>query len=216
MRGGVPVSGMFDDPRVTIRVTTTTGQVVCDSISCPLALHYTSANPAIAYFNYPLQLRGFTTSTLRTLNPGRTLLTASTWYYGTTWSDTLTFTVNYRSHADIFMQIANNRVTYNSPPTLVIGVGADVSFYYVDTTGCNPSVDIVFDDPSAADTASSDFYGYFITGPPTGSGNIDAFCGVGAFDGIRTRRFLKSGQYHYHSTVLPSDTNTILVLQGVQ
>jgi hypothetical protein len=218
MRNGVPISALGDGEQpVTIRATTTTGQVVCDSISCPLALHYTSANPTIALFSHD----PFTKATLSLRNPGHTFLTASTWYYGTVWSDTLTFTVNYRSHAEVQAFIVNNRIMYSAPSSIVLGVGADVTFGCSATVGCNTPIDIIFDDPSAADTASSSLFGGFIIEPPTGSGNIDAFGGDSAtfanlFALARSRRFLKPGRYHYHSTVLPSDTNTILVLPGVQ
>jgi hypothetical protein len=221
MRGGVPSASLdATGLPVTIRATTTTGDTVCDSVVCPLALHYTSANPAIAQIAYPVNR--FSTNLLNLSNPGRTFLTASTWYYGTVWSDTLTFTVMPHASVVVGVQTLNNRVHFQAAPILVLGVGAKVSFGCFAEGDCTTPIDIVFDDPSVADTASASFGAAgTILGPPTGTGNIEAFGGDSAFSVgfapvFRARRFSKPGKYHYHSTVLPSDTNTILIVQDVQ
>jgi hypothetical protein len=218
MPGGVPSASLdASSVPVTIRATTTTGDTMCDSVACPLALHYTSANPAVAQTSY--RKDQFSTNSLSLSNPGRTFLTASTWYYGTVQSDTLTFTVTRHASAYVDVQTLNNRVHFQTAPILVLDVGSVVSFGCFADDHCTTPIDIVFDDPLVADTASARFVGGgIVVGPPTGTGNIEAFGGdsispVGFALAFRARRFSRPGKYHYHSTVLPSDTNTILIVQ---
>lgn len=76
----------------------------------------------------------------------------------------------------------------------IIGVGGVV--WWVNSVPTD-SLDIVFDDPTAASVDDIAF--------PSGQGNIDPFPGgdflnTGNPDFIRSRRFLRAGTFHFHST----------------
>jgi hypothetical protein len=102
---------------------------------------------------------------------------------------------------------------------IVIARGGVVSFWclsYINPETnlpalCIKPVDIVFDHPELVDSASTPATGV----PATGSGNIALFhADISAFnDGARSRRFTQAGVYRFYSTIGPSDTAAIQVLE---
>jgi hypothetical protein len=107
-----------------------------------------------------------------------------------------------------------------------LGVGATINFVAPGCHGLSDGpvgvpVDVTFDNPAAVDTATSYDPSQASLGslPPNGSGNIAAFacdtindttCNIDA-NMFRSRRFPVAGIYHYHSSLYPSDTFTIII-----
>jgi hypothetical protein len=149
--------------------------------------------------------------------------------------DSVVFTVGYRIYDHVFILLATVlgvlTLGFQAPKVLILGVGATINFI---APGCNATdryigkkypVDITFDNPTLVDTASSydptSLYGS-AKSPPTGNGNIAAFaCDVDSTTGkcvypanadmFRARSFPVAGTYHYHSSLYPSDTFTIII-----
>jgi hypothetical protein len=212
---GFGTSGVFLWP---VTVTDAHGDSVCTVSACALQVSYTSSNPAVATIDPH-------TGEVRNIDTGHVVFTAATLAYGVAERDSVAFTVGYALNGTVYMTLAILAgvltVGFVAPRKLLLGVGAVVTF-------CNKTpqpVGIAFDNPAAVDTAScGPVNGVFA--PPTGSGDIPAFGGVmqldtvfnpnGSINTIDTlynnpadavcRRFNKPGVYHYHSSVLPSDT----------
>ena len=202
-----------------VHATDATGTTLCDAtMGCPLLVFYTSSDPTVATIDRA-------TGVVNTVNPGRVVLTATTWAYGVARRDSVEFTIGYKlSYAipiALDIQSVAPTVGFVAPRTLIVGVGADITFGCLAnllTPPCDKPVDIVFDHPAAIDTASTVLFNGFIAFPPTGSGNIAAFGGDSIhtipddlMNVFRSRRFPVAGTYRYHSTLFPSETFEILV-----
>lgn len=201
---------------------------------CALQVAYSSSDPTVAMIDSTTGLVLFS----RKL--GTVVFRAETWAYGVAKRDSVRFTVGYRINADLNYQPneANGitvstvgvrgalRASFDFPSPLVLGVGALVVFR---NQSMHP-LDVVFDHTDGVDTASClSLEQYFLNNqfpvfaPPTGGGTIAPFGGdttwmVGRsnfqFDwdqDNRCRRFRVAGVYHYHTSVLPSDTNTLII-----
>jgi hypothetical protein len=217
--GGIPG---FSWP---VRATDAAGTTVCDTTACSLLVSYTSSNPTVATID--------TAGAVTTMDTGRTVFTATTLAYGVALRDSVVFRVGYRLNVTVWIVLAAVlgvlTVVFHAPKVLILGVGATITFCSPNNTGGATSpitslgipVDVVFDHPEAIDSAStvSASFGQLITVPPSGSGNIAPFacdtdpdrnC-LGDSNQVRSRRFPVAGTYHYHSSLFPSDTNTILI-----
>jgi hypothetical protein len=206
------------------RAVNTAGDTVCDSTACSLLTYYTSSNSDVAMISK--------SGRITPVGVGQTVLTATTLAYGVARRDSVVFTVGYRVYYDLFIYLTTTlgvlTLGYKAPKVLLLGIGATINFV---APGCVPTyqyqghpVDVTFDNPAAVDTASS--YDPNLSDsklPSTGNGNIPAFACDTNPQGIckskadpnlyRSRRFPVAGTYHYHSSLYPSDTFTIIIQQ---
>jgi hypothetical protein len=143
------------------------------------------------------------------------------------------FTVGYSLHAGVFIYLIAVlgvlTLGYQAPKVLILGVGATINFCAPGTSGGPSSyqgypVDVTFDDSAAVDTATAVYPSSSLGNqslPPNGSGNIAPFAcdtdptGACVYpidtNMVRARRFPVAGIYHYHSSLYPSDTFTIMI-----
>ena len=187
------------------------GTPVCGTMGCAIQVYYTSSNPSVATIDR-------TTGTVSPIDTGHVVFTATTWMYGVPVRDSVAFTIGYRLNYTVTMTLAILlgvlTLGFVAPKKLILGVGAVVTFCAPRTT---KQVDIVFDHPEAADSASCIFGGSGRTlAPPSGSGNIAPFGGDTNNNFLDTincasRRFKAPGTYRYHSSLFPSDTFEILI-----
>jgi hypothetical protein len=208
------------------------GATVCNATACGLLVYHTSSNPAVATVD-PF------TGVVTTKDSGHVVFTASTLAYGQVLSDSVDFRMGYPIHPAItllmiFMAGALAAVGFTSRKVMVVGLGSVVLWSSCNlhnnvTSGNTQNFDVIFDQPAAADTASCNavFYnpGYSAVAPPTGSGDIAPFGGDTTGDprlgggtntsenNFRCRRFSVPGVYHWHSSLFPSDTFTLIVKQ---
>lgn len=155
--------------------------------------------------------------------PGHATLYAQATAYGVTKIDSLRYTVGQPIFAfePILARTPKNSLTpvsYFSPATLTLGVGGHVIWL----NQSKQPVDIVFDNPAAAQAVGDAYvdifaYLYGLNGPdnPNAAGNIPAFAPVdstsgGDGTGVRIRWFPQAGTYTYHST-LYNTTGSIVV-----
>ena len=209
-------NGLDDDHfEWPVTATTVAGGTVCNANACTLLVHYTSSNPAIATIDP-------TTGGVTLINTGQLFFSATTWAYGVALRDSVAFTVGYSTIYTNHLTVAENlgvtTVNFSAPKTLILGVGAVVTFW----NQSPKPVDVVFDHPAAVDSASVN---YFFQIPPTGGGNIVSFGGDTTslipeipylnMDNFVARRFSVPDTLRYHSSLFPSDTNE-LVIQSLQ
>lgn len=189
----------------------TVGDTVCNANTCALPVYYTSSNPTVATIDAMGQVT--------VMDTGHTVFTATTLAYGVAMRDSVTFTIGYQLKYSTAMTLSDHAgvltLGFVAPKTLVLGVGAVVTFDCRADANCGHPVDVIFDDSAEVDTASIN--GFVIPVPPNGSGNIPAFGGdtlnsaaIILID-FRARRFPVAGTYRYHSALFPSDTNTLII-----
>jgi hypothetical protein len=196
--------------------TDAAGHTLCDVNSCALQVYYTSSNPEVATID---RMTGQVTAYM----PGKVVLTATTWAYGVSTRDSLTFTIGHRLlYLNIIGLVQKARgvtAQFTAPQTISLSVGGVMLFKCAADNSCSSPVDVVFDHQTAIDSASY-LYLFSTDIPQTGGGNIPAFGGDSAYnseegtpnaDVYRARRFTAPGLYRYHSSVFPSDTLSILV-----
>jgi hypothetical protein len=139
------------------------------------------------------------TGVVTALLPGTVTIRASAMTYGVPSTDSVEFVVTDPLAVAITYKTVGEQHydTFVSP-------GADVFW-------SNPtpdSVDLVFDDPSAAARGGTTFFGVFLA---DSAGNIGPFAAVDSTTpGNRVRSFPQRGTFHYHSTRYPI-TGTITV-----
>lgn len=190
-----------------VTATDAARNIICNSIPCPLLVSYTSSNPLVATID--------NTGMVTASDTGHVVFTAATWAYGVAKRDSVAFTIGYR--LDYLMYVADagsSFVMFLAPKNIVLGVGATVTFVcapprFGPRFRCTSPIDVVFDDSAAVDTATDDIFG----APPTGTGNIPAFGAdsVNPHNDVRARRFPVAGTYHYHSSVLASDSKAFII-----
>ena len=138
-------------------------------------------------------------------DPGQVVLRVSTSAYGVTRTDSLVVTISMPRYG--FVAITKHTPTGSTVGTLEFGPGSYTLAVGADVTWSNTTdlaTDVVFDDPSAVEPASSKVNPYF-NGYP-GAGNIPAFHGVVDTTGTvivspnASRSFPRAGRYPYHST----------------
>ena len=179
--------------------------VVCNSTMCPLQISYTSSNPQAAAIDSIGRV--FANDT------GHVVFTASTWAYGRTFRDSVAFIIGYRLKLQMSIaDAASGIATFQGPRSVILGVGATVTFVCAPPSlgfPCTVPVNVVFDDSAVVDTATDNLLG----APPTGAGNIPTFGAdaVNAHNDVRARRFPLAGTYRYHSSVLSSETDTLII-----
>jgi hypothetical protein len=212
------------------KATTSVGDTVCDSTVCSLLVYYTSSNTNVATIDEDGLISPFIV--------GQTIVTATTLAYGVAKRDSVVFTVGnaifYDAAIILTSMLGILTLSYRAPKVLLLGVGATINFMapgcseffggnYVNYEG-HP-VDVTFDKPALVDTATAQDPDQFpgASLPPNGSGNIAPFacdtnpqgrCIVDAANAANTfksRRFPVAGIYHYHSSLYPSDTYTIVI-----
>lgn len=196
-----------------VHVTDRTGATVCDATGCPLSVYYTSSNPSVATIDP-------TTGQVVATDTGHTIFAATTWYYGVPLRDSVAFTMGYKLDYKVNLffllgSLGTLLLGFSAPRKLILGVGAIVTFCAQPSV--NRPVDIVFDHPEAVDSVGvgngvgcpvNDGNGNVATigGPPAGGSRLDSVLAITA-----CRRFMVPGVYLYHSTLVPSDTDTIVI-----
>lgn len=180
---------------------------VCNASGCPLLVYFTSSDPIRA----PISSSGDITSSYPELQTGGVTFYATTVAYGVVWRDSLPFVIG---NPTIFEFVNVNvsasptsamRVLSFSPSTVTVGVGGNVTWAnnYV-----GDSVDVVFDDSLAVDSANSTYYPW----PNSGSGNIAPFAATTPGQTtLAVRSFPTAGTFHYHSRRYPEATGTVIV-----
>lgn len=207
------------------RIADGSGTTVCDTTGCSILVAYRSSNTAVATISNITPLSFVPAGVVQAVDTGATTLSAQTLAYGTELRDSVTFRIGYEllDHIDVIGQWPTQPSGFLAHSTEVLGIGAVVTFcdYFLQP------MDVVFDQPSAADTASIEDYPYVGTnvfGPTTGTGNIPS---IGGDTLIMTdifsptndvvadcaaRRFRQGGTYHWHSTKLfPTEMFTLVV-----
>jgi hypothetical protein len=203
------------------------GDTVCNPTACSLLTHYTSSNSNVATIDDD----GYITP----IGVGQSVLTATTLAYGVAKHDSVVFTIGYRLYYDMYIYLTSVlgvlTLGYKAPKVLFLGVGATINFC---APGSNPTdqyrgypVDVIFDKPALIDTATTIDPSLDLPAgsslPPNGSGNIAPFACDTAPDGscpqtdsnhYRSRRFPVAGTYHYHSSLYPSDTFTLMIKEN--
>lgn len=133
-------------------------------------------------------------------SPGRVMLYASTLAYGVVKRDSLAFMIGW---PDIYLNYVNTRyktgtktpIKYFTGDTITIGVGANVLWI---NTSDTVRVDVIFDNPAAAEAATGTLTLY----AGTSAGNIPPFGShdtLGFAPGYAARSFTRPGKYPYHS-----------------
>ena len=215
-----------------VNVTDSTDHTVCNQGGCPLEVYYSSSNPSVV----KIDSMGYA----HALYPGHAFLTATTLAYGVAWRDSVEFVTGYSLYAenDIVTPTlpGGERAVFNQPRALILGVGATMAFHTMES---GTPVNVVFDNPAAVDSdplAGDTSSEYFDGVPDSAAGNVPAFGGVYypdiclAFFGstsyaagcdptflyatnanFRFRKFSTAGVFHYYSTVVPSDTMTLII-----
>lgn len=166
----------------------------------------------------------------RAAGVGHVLLTTEATVYGVRKVDSLLFTIGWPPHVLVGVHTltpAGSRTPIGTfvPQDDTVAVGGDVAW---ENELPGQSIDIVFDDPTAAQAVDSASFldGFaFIVGlvvPAQGGGNIPAFAPLDTGSlrgqdglGVRARRFPTAGTYRYHS-VLYGTTGVVHVLSGSQ
>jgi hypothetical protein len=161
------------------------------------------------------------------IEPGRATIRATTTYYGVTKTDSVVMTIGVPVSATVYVQtvpsptVAGQYVRAFTPVSITIGVGGTIAF----AAGFIPNPpylkwDVVFDDPTAADSTTVPFYSLFGNGrgnigpiPPLNLNSTDFnpdclpnfyWCYA------QSRSFHTAGIYHYHSALYGSQ-GTIIV-----
>jgi hypothetical protein len=205
-------NGVLNSFLWSVTATEAAGDTVCSNNSgCSLAVYYTSSNPQVATIDR-------TTGEVSAVYPGSVVFTATTLAYGVARRDTVSFTIGYslayQINITLVVMLGVLTLMFAAPKRLVLGVGAVVTF----CNQANQPVDVVLSNPAAVDTASCEYNNYQFVVPPTGSGNITAFGGDYDAPNVTenetdstcsARRFPVPGTYLYHSTLFPSDTDTL-------
>lgn len=191
------------------------------AMSSPILVAFTSSDPYIATVTSrnvgELTDDGGYVIGTRT---GTVTIHAETWAYGVAERDSITLAFGDRISARVTVLSKTpygslTPVLYFSPPSVTIAAGGVVTWQNTDNTD---SIDVVFDDPTSADSAAAlnhpDFYPYTGRGNFTGLYNDTASSNNGDFDTyifhiLRARSFPVPGTYHYHSTIYGS-TGTII------
>ena len=184
-----------------ITIVDAAGDTLCSVAGCSLQMHYASSNPDVAVID---RSTGF----VYTRDTGNVVLTASAMVYGKAFTDSVRFRIGYAIQPLIPMEFrstagSDTALRFNVPPRFVLGVGAVITFDALPLGSVSSGV--VFDDPTAFDTASRSDMGS-VLGPPTGSGNIrfpeDGDSQV--LQEVSSRRVSRPGVYQYHSSGFPS------------
>jgi hypothetical protein len=180
-----------------------------------LAVHFRSSDTTIVTVDQFGSVQG--------MQPGHATLYVEAMAYGVEKIDSLPYVVGAPIFATDIVSARTPRnsptpESYFSPQVLTIGVGGYV--LWINQSG--QPVDIVFDDPSAAQAVEEPYLSLFaflygLTGPynPNESGNIPAFVAADSTagadgQGTRIRWFTQEGTYPYHST-LYNTSGTIVV-----
>ena len=191
----------FSWPAITVDGV---GDTLCGRGGCSLQVYYTSSNPLVATID---RNSGVVTS----IDTGHVVFTATMLAYGVTWRDSVRFelgpSLNYTEAIALDQLASTAMFRFGAPKQLILGLGAVVMFW-----DKSPRLtDVVFDDTAGVDSVTCPF----LSAGPTGTGNIPSFGGdttrifsitYASANDLRCRRFTKTGVYHYHSTLLPSDT----------
>jgi len=181
------------------------------------AIAYRSSNPQIA------SIDGF--GTVTALTPGTVTLYAEANVYGVAKTDSLTFVVTYPLMSGIYVESVTPDGTTTPIATFNQGVqtvGAGAIVVWVNQSKL--PVDVIFDNPSAAQAVPTDHPFYFVFAAvygldspnnPNSGGNIASFSSITdqqGLDGIgaRVRWFPTPGTYSYHSS-LYGTTGTLTV-----
>jgi hypothetical protein len=145
-------------------------------------------------------------ATVTPLAPGRVMLHVATNAYGVVKQDSLSFVVGWPIAAleDTYARMqtgTQDALLYFFPDTIVIGVGGCVMWQNMDSTR---TIDVTFDDPSAASTPTGAFgYCDLYGSARPGTGNIPPWHGEPGnyLSWFAGRSFLHSGKYPFHSEV---------------
>ena len=185
---------------------------ICTANGCPLLVYYHSSDTLTAAIDR-------NTGVITANDTGHVTLTATTLAYGVARSDSVDFTIGYQVYASIALQLDSTagkyRVLFNAPTHTIVGIGAVLNFVNISSR----LLDLRFDHTDGVDTASAlSIFGAIY--PPKGAGNISPFGGLtfqypfqyeGSDSAMAARRFPHAGVYRYYTTLLPSDTFSIVV-----
>jgi len=220
-----------DESRYTLPIAAVNavGDTVCKPNLCALQIYYTSSNPALVSIDQR-------TGQIEQSDTGHVLLTATTWAYGISRTDSLRFVSTYSLFTNFQQQSIITTlkgfpifISYNEPQPIYLGVGATLVFVWPDSAD-----GIDFDKPNDVDSGSypSPFGGSATVGP-NGSGNIPPFGGpftaadsgflnecIQNFPGgcqpylnlyYQIRSFHVPGIIRFHSARYPSDTVELVI-----
>lgn len=133
---------------------------------------------------------------------GHVTLYAESWVYGVPVRDSLQFLVNWPMLQQLLDVGTPGAVAAQFP--IYLGVGGVVNWVYF--ARAKDSVDFVFDDSTAVDSAQDAIFGAY-----SGSGSISFVPGRLQ---VKARRFPTAGTYHFHDRLHPSTTSMIFVLSN--
>lgn len=165
-----------------------------------LAVYYASLDPTVATIDRSSGL-------ITPHRVGRVTLIAAATAYGVTKVDTVPFTITHASQVPTQIALqpgANGQATWGfTVSRITITKGGVVLFINLPAT--NPTIDVMFDDPTNVAAASQFCVPPAIT-HGCGTGNIEAFGGnpaaAGPANNNRARSFPVPGTYQFYSTIL--------------
>jgi hypothetical protein len=157
------------------------------------------ANLVVAYGSSDSTVATVASGGLYGQQRGTAKVTASTYAYGVSLADSVTYIIGYPTYQNLGIAqhppaTGTERVTYFSPDTVTIGIGG-VILFMTDAKN-SKDISIVFDEPSAATAPTGGIWALFAD--PSATGNIAPLPPGQSLPNWAFRQFNTPGIYRFH------------------